>query len=97
MSKHLNQSEMLSLVRGRNKAFMTRTINKQKEYGNYDIFEADISEDQYGPFINVSLGESWARFRVDRRTGEWERDYGPIYHEKAVLEIVKELAAKCEV
>ena len=94
--KLLNQTEMLSIVKGKNKAFMTRTINKQMKYGNYDIFQASISEDQYGPRIEVQLGESWGVFRVDQRTGEWERDYGPIYYEAQVLEIVKELAAKCD-
>ena len=97
MSKYLNQEDMLSIVKGRNKTFMTRTINKQKKYGNENIFDATIAEDQYGPSIRISLGESWGIFRVDRRTGEWERDYGPIYHEPQVLEIVKELAAKCGV
>lgn len=94
--KHLTQDEMLSIVKGKNKAFMTRTINQQKKYGNYDVFQATISEDQYGPRVEIGLGESWGIFRVDRRTGEWERDYGSIYHEAQVLEIVKELAAKCK-
>ncbi len=94
--KLLNQTEMLSIVKGKNKAFMTRKINQQMKYGNYDIFQATITESPYGPTIEVQLGESWGVFRVDRRTGEWERDYGPIYHEAQVLEIVKELAAKCE-
>ena len=94
--KLLNQTEMLSIVKGKNKAFMTRTINKQMKYGNYEIFQTIIAEDQYGPKIEVHLGESWGVFRVDRRTGEWERDYGPLYHEAQVLEIVKELAAKCD-
>ena len=94
--KLLNQTEMLSIVKGKNKAFMTRTINKQMKYGNYEIFQTLIAEDQYGPKIEVHLGESWGVFRVDRRTGEWERDYGPLYHEAQVLEIVKELAAKCD-
>lgn len=95
--KLLNQTEMLSIVKGKNKAFMTRKINQQMKYGNYDIFQTIIAEDQYGPKIEVHLGESWGVFRVDRRTGEWTRDYGPIYHEAQVLEIVKELATKCEV
>lgn len=94
--KRLTQDEMLSIVRGKNKAFMTRKINQQKKYGNYDIFQATISEDQYGPIVEISLGESYGLFRVDRRTGEWERDRGPIYYEAQVLEIVKELAAKCK-
>ena len=93
--KRLTQDAMLSIVKGKNKAFMTRKINQQKKYGNYDIFQATISEDQYGPRVEISLGESWGLFRVDRRTGEWERDHGPIYYEAQVLEIVKELAAKC--
>jgi hypothetical protein len=95
--KLLNQTEMLSIVKGKNKAFMTRKINQQMKYGNYEIFQAIIAEDQYGPQLEVHLGESWGVFRVDRRTGEWERDYGPLYHEAQVLEIVKELAAKCEI
>lgn len=95
--KLLNQTEMLSIVKGKNKAFMTRKINQQMKYGNYNIFMTIISEDQYGPRIEVHLGESWGIFRVDRRTGEWERDYGPMYDEAPVLEIVKELAAKCGV
>ena len=95
--KLLNQTEMLSIVKGKNKAFMTRKINQQMKYGNYEIFQTIIAEDQYGPKIEVHLGESWGVFRVDRRTGEWIRDYGSIYHEAQVLEIVKELATKCEV
>ena len=34
--KRLTQDEMLSIVKGKNKAFMTRKINQQKKYGNYE-------------------------------------------------------------
>lgn len=96
--KMYNQAALHELVTGKNKAFITRTINKQRKYGNYDIFEACYKDDyKYGPTIEFALGESYGVFRPDRRTGEWQRDYGNIYHETQVLEIVKELAKTLEV
>lgn len=86
----LTESQLHNLVSKKNKAFMTRTINKQKKCGNTDIFSLVI--DTQDKTIQISLGESQAKFVRNYRSGNYEHDFGYLYNVKECTEIVNEVA-----
>lgn len=90
MLLHYTELELyMNVVTGKNRAFMTREINKQKKFGNRDIFDCFVDTDTKE--ITLGLGESQAEFRYNPRSEKWEHEYGRIYKYRQCLDMVQEI------
>lgn len=94
----LKEEDILKCISKANKTWLTKYINKQKEYGDTDTVRCAVeklNEDEFQ--VEIDIGESWGYFfkrKWGEKKGTYERDYGDLRHEEQVTKIVNELIKK---
>ena len=59
---HLNTKQLINTLTGENRQFVERVEKEQEEnYGNYDIFEATLSD----YYVEIQIGEQWLTVYFD--------------------------------